>query len=167
MGTTRDNGRRVHNRGQHEGRDKCENPVGYADGMTRFLYAQKIRIFDYPEFAMTLREQVCEAAALLAAEAGVVIEHVAKGHVRKEAIVAKFLEQRGDHPGLVHVISAMEACDALQGIARQADSQDISAPGQRQVPALLFLLYGRRTGPGPSAGSHLTGIPRAILLQRP
>jgi hypothetical protein len=24
------------------------------------------------------------------------------------------LEQRGDHPGLVHVISAMEACDAYK-----------------------------------------------------
>ena len=26
--------------------------VCYADGMTRFLYAYQIRIFDYPEFAM-------------------------------------------------------------------------------------------------------------------
>jgi hypothetical protein len=34
--------------------------------------------------------------------------------VRKEAIVAKVLEQRGGHPGLVHVISAMEACDAYK-----------------------------------------------------
>jgi hypothetical protein len=88
--------------------------VCYADGMTRFLYARQIRIFDYPEFAMTLRERLREAAASLAAEAGVAIEHVAKSHVRKEAIVAKVLEQRGDHPGLVHVISAMEACDAYK-----------------------------------------------------
>ncbi|OIQ76609.1 hypothetical protein GALL_417060 [mine drainage metagenome] len=88
--------------------------VCYAEGMTRFLNPNRIRIFDYPEFAMTLREQVREAAASLAAQAGVVIEHVAKGHIRKEAIVAKILEQRGDHPGLVHVISAMEACDAYK-----------------------------------------------------
>src|ERR1700710_2442302 len=88
--------------------------VCYAEGMTRFLYANQIRIFDYPEFAVTLREGVRAAAAALAAEAGVAIEHVAKSHVRKEAIVAKVLEQRGDHPGLVHVISAMEACDAYR-----------------------------------------------------
>jgi hypothetical protein len=88
--------------------------VCYAEGMTRFLYANQIRIFDYPEFAMALRDRVREAAASLAAEAGVAIEHVAKSHVRKEAIVAKVLEQRGDHPGLVHVISAMEACDAYK-----------------------------------------------------
>ena len=88
--------------------------VCYADGMTRFLYARRIRIFDYPEFAMTLRDRVREAAASLAAEAGVAIEHVARSHIRKEAIVAEVLEQRGDHPGLVHVISAMEACDAYK-----------------------------------------------------
>jgi DNA-binding MarR family transcriptional regulator len=88
--------------------------VCYAEGMTRFLYANRIRIFGYPEFAMTLRDRMREAAASLAAEAGVVIEHVTKSHVRKEAIVAKVLEQRGDHPGLVHVISAMEACDAYK-----------------------------------------------------
>jgi hypothetical protein len=88
--------------------------VCYAAGMTGFLYAHEMRIFDYPKFAMTLRDQVRERAASLAAEAGIAIEHIAKSHVRKEAVVAKVLETRGDHPGLVHVISAMEACDAYQ-----------------------------------------------------
>ena len=86
--------------------------VCYADGMTRFLYVRGTRIFDYPDFASKLRDRVRNAAAALAAEAGIAIEHVSKSHVRKEAIVAKVLEQRGEHPGLVHVISAMEACDA-------------------------------------------------------
>jgi hypothetical protein len=27
-------------------------------------------------------------------------------------VVAKMLAERGDHPGLVHVISAMETCDS-------------------------------------------------------
>ena len=40
------------------------------------------------------------------------IEHIAKSHIRKEDIVAKVLARRGDHPGLVHIISAMEACDS-------------------------------------------------------
>ena len=88
--------------------------VCYAAGMTRFLYARDMRIFDYPQFAATLRERVRERAALLAAQAGIVIEHIAKSHIRKEAVVAKVLETRGDRPGLVHVISAMEACDAYQ-----------------------------------------------------
>ena len=88
--------------------------VCYADGMTRYLRANGIRIFDYPQFAMKLRDRVRDRATALADEAGVAIEHIAKSHVRKEEIVARVLEQRGDHPGLVHIISAMETCDAYQ-----------------------------------------------------
>jgi hypothetical protein len=88
--------------------------VCYADGMTKFLNAAHVRIFDYPKFAEPLRERVRERAAALAAEAGIPIEHIGKKHVRKEAVVAKVLEGRGDHPGLVHIISAMEGCDTYK-----------------------------------------------------
>jgi hypothetical protein len=37
--------------------------VCYADGMTRYLDAQGIRIFDYPEFAKLLRDRVRDHAA--------------------------------------------------------------------------------------------------------
>jgi hypothetical protein len=82
--------------------------------MTRFLYSAGIKIFDYPAFAQTLRDRVRDAAASLAARTGMTIEHIAKSHIRKEAVVQHVLEQRGDHPGLVHIISAMEACDAYR-----------------------------------------------------
>jgi hypothetical protein len=78
------------------------------------LYASGIRIFDYPAFAMKLRDHVRDNAAKLALEAGVAIEHIAKSHIRKEEVVARVLAQRGDHPGLVHVVSAMEACDSYR-----------------------------------------------------
>ena len=55
-----------------------------------------------------------EVAARLAATAGAEMEHISKSHIRKEAVVAKVLERHGDHPGLVHVISAMEACSAYK-----------------------------------------------------
>ena len=63
---------------------------------------------------MTLRDRVRDRAASLAAEAGVTIEHIGKAHIRKEDVVARVLEQHGDRPGLVHIISAMEACDAYK-----------------------------------------------------
>jgi hypothetical protein len=88
--------------------------ICYAEGMTRFLYANGIRIFDYPQFAQTLRDRVRDRAAALASEAGLTIEHIAKSHIRKEEVVARVLAQRGEHPGLVHVISAMEACDSYR-----------------------------------------------------
>ncbi len=42
----------------------------FAEGMTKILRASGIRIFDYPEFAATLRDRVREAATALTAAAG-------------------------------------------------------------------------------------------------
>ena len=87
----------------------------FADGMTKILKARGIRVFDYAaQFAAPLRERVRTAAAAVAAAAGVAIEHIAKSYIRKEDVVAKVLAARGSHPGLVDVISAMEACDGYQ-----------------------------------------------------
>jgi hypothetical protein len=86
----------------------------YAQGMTAFLSTRQIRIFDYPRFAEPLRDRVRDRAAELARAAGITIEHIAKNHIRKEDVVAKVIARRGDHPGLVHIISAMEACDSYK-----------------------------------------------------
>ena len=43
----------------------------YAKGMTAFLSARQIRIFDYAQFAEPLRDRVRERAAELAAGAGI------------------------------------------------------------------------------------------------
>jgi hypothetical protein len=86
----------------------------YAQGMTSFLYQQSIRIFDYPKFAEPLRDRIRERAHQACAAAGIEIEHVSKSYIRKEELVARVLAIRGDAPGLVHVISAMEACPSYK-----------------------------------------------------
>ncbi len=133
--------------------------VCYAEGMTGFLHANGVRIFDYPQFAMTLRDRVRDrAGASLAAEAGVTIEHIGKAHIRKEDVVARVLEQRGDRPGLVqHPFGVMEACDAYQPWHRQADAQDLC--GGRTVAnarAPLFTIC-RTPGSGWSTCGSLPG----------
>ncbi len=84
----------------------------YPAGMTQYLHTHAIPIFDYPEFAKRLREQMRKCAEALAAEAGIEIEHIGRSRIRKEDVVARVLRQRGEHPGLVHVLSAMEPCSA-------------------------------------------------------
>ena len=88
--------------------------VCYAEGMTSFLKARGIRIFDYTCFAEPLRERVRTRAQELAGSAGIEVEFIAKAHIRKEEVVARVLEARGDRPGLVHVLSAMEACTSYR-----------------------------------------------------
>jgi hypothetical protein len=82
----------------------------YAGGMTSFLFSRGIRIFDYPKFAEPLRDRIRERAQEVCDANGVSIEHVNKSHIRKEDLVARVLAERGNAPGLVHVISSMESC---------------------------------------------------------
>ena len=88
--------------------------LSYAAGMTSYLNAHHIRIFDYPRFAQPLRDQVRANAEKLAKKAGIEIEFMRKSSSRKEARIKEVLKQRGDHPGLVHVLSAMEACPSYR-----------------------------------------------------
>ena len=50
----------------------------------------------------------------MAKDNGIKIEFVAKAHIRKEDIIKKVLDKRGNHAGLVHVLSAMEACSSYR-----------------------------------------------------
>ena len=55
----------------------------YAEGMTAYLKARQIRIFDYAQFAQPLRDALRENAERLAAEHGLEILRVkVKGHAR-------------------------------------------------------------------------------------
>ena len=83
--------------------------------MTKYLYAQEIRIFDYAKFAEPLRELIRANAEALAVENGLTIEFISKqGDFRKEDRVQQIVARRGKQPGLVHVFSAMERCQAYK-----------------------------------------------------
>jgi hypothetical protein len=89
-------------------------PLCYAHGMTKYLYVHDIRIFDYAQFAKPLTEQIRAKAEEIARAHGLEIEFIRKKNFRQEARIKKILEQRGDHPGLVHIFSAMERCDSYK-----------------------------------------------------
>lgn len=91
-------------------------PICYAKGMTKYLYDQSIRIFDYgKQFAEPLREAIRNNAQAVAEAHGLEIEFISKkGAFRKEDRIQQIIAERGDHPGLVHIFSAMEQCQAYR-----------------------------------------------------
>jgi len=82
----------------------------YAEGMTSYLYANNIRIFDYAKFAEPLRDELRANAEQIAKDNNLQIDFIRKKNFRKEQRVRKIVEKRGSHSGLVHVFSAMEPC---------------------------------------------------------
>lgn len=89
--------------------------VAHPEAMASVLRREGIRCFDIGQFAEPLRERVRDNALEQACLAGARVEYLARSKgVRKENIVAKVLADRGKHPGLVHVLSVMEACTTFK-----------------------------------------------------
>lgn len=88
--------------------------ICFDKGMTSYLYGQGIRIFDYSKWAEPLRDELRQNAERLAEETGLEIEFVRKNNFRKEERVRQLLRERGEHPGLVHIFSAMESCSTYK-----------------------------------------------------
>jgi hypothetical protein len=88
--------------------------ICHAEAATRYLFNHHIRIFDYTQFAEPLRDQLRSHAEKLATDSGLTIEFLRNHDVRKGDRIQEILEQRGRHPGLVHIFSAMESCPSFQ-----------------------------------------------------
>ena len=86
----------------------------YADGMTAYLTKRRIRIFDFTEFAKPLTAAIKANAEECAAANGLQIDYVRKKNFRKEDKVKAVLRERGTHPGLVWIFSALEPCTTYQ-----------------------------------------------------
>jgi len=88
--------------------------ICHAEAMARYMGARGIRLFDYPQFAQPFREEIRAHAERLAEENGLVIEFVRRNNFRKEDRIKAIVAKRGEHPGLVHIFSAMEPCSSFK-----------------------------------------------------
>jgi hypothetical protein len=79
-------------------------------GMTHHLFANGIRIFDYPRWAEPMGDAIRKNAESIAQAHGLAIEYIRKKDFRKEDRIQEILRQRGTQPGLVHIFSAVETC---------------------------------------------------------
>ena len=82
--------------------------------MQSWLRIHQVRLADYPRWAEPMRAEIRDNALKVAAETGIKIEFIRRLKAfRKEDRVKRVLEERGDAPGLVHILSAMESCTSF------------------------------------------------------
>jgi len=86
----------------------------YADGMSAYLSKRGIRIFDFTSFVKPLTDSIKSNAEALASASGLQIDYVRKKNFRKEDKIKAVLKERGSHPGLVWIFSALEPCTTYQ-----------------------------------------------------
>ena len=89
--------------------------ICHAQAMAGFLSRQGTRLFDYPRWAEPLRDEIRGHAEQLAQAHGLPIEFIPRTDAfRKEKRLKALIAERGDHPGLVHIFSAMEPCPSFK-----------------------------------------------------
>src|SRR6266545_4417447 len=87
--------------------------ICHARAMANYLTAKGIRLFDYPRFAEPFRDEIRAHAEQVAQAHGLRIEYIQRRNFRKEDRIKAIVATRGDHPGLVHIFSAMESCPSF------------------------------------------------------
>ena len=76
----------------------------HAEGMTGYLNANNIRIFDFSNFSQPLTEQVRTNAQRIADENGIEIEFIRKLRAfRKDDRIQEIIQKTGKTEGLIHI----------------------------------------------------------------
>ena len=120
--------------------------ICHAKAMAKHLTEQGVRLFDYTQWAEPLREEIRQHAERLAIEAGLVIEFIKRKDFRKEDRVRELLEKRGNHPGLVHIFSAMESCASFKPWYDKATGKTSLRPTEGRCLHYYFYFIDRDLG---------------------
>lgn len=122
--------------------------ISYSQGMTRYMYENSIKIFDYPKFAEPFKEAIRANAEHIAKEHEVEIDFIRKADVRKESIISEKIKKRGYHPGIVHIISSMEACNTYKPWHDKKTGKTFLKPDQSKCLHYYFYFIDPQVGLG-------------------
>ena len=114
--------------------------------MAAYLRSRRTRLFDYPRFWEPMRAELRAHAEQLAAAHGLKIEFIRKNNFRKEARVKEIVARRGDHPGLVHIFSAMEPCSSFRPWHDKSSGQTFFKPTESKCLHYYFYFIDEALG---------------------
>jgi predicted transcriptional regulator len=116
--------------------------------MTKYMYQNEVRIFDYPKFAEPFKETIRSNAERIAKEHGIEIEFIRKTGIRKESIISEKVAKRGSHPGIVHIISVMEACNTYKPWHDKTTGKTFLKPDTSKCLHYYFYFIDEQVGLG-------------------
>ena len=119
----------------------------YAKAMESYLRAHDIRLFDFPKFAKPYRDAIRDNAEQLAWGHGIAVQFIRNHRERKEDIVARVLEKRGNAPGLVAVLSALETCESYEARYDKKTGRTSLRPDRAKCTHYYFYFIDEELGP--------------------
>lgn len=98
-------------------------PISYPDGLLGYLYRHHILLKDFHAYSKKLAEILKQNAKAMAEIEGAHYEYLDSPNISKEAKVKQIIEQRGDHPGLVAVLTTLEVDNSFDIQRDQIDNK--------------------------------------------
>ena len=111
----------------------------HKDGVYSYMRHHDVQVGDLENHFKTLNLKVRAAAEEIAARNGLQIDYIRKPNFRKDERIKAILRERGDHPGLVHIFSVVEACTAWRVRQRHSDGGEFIY--SRQAKCLHYYVY--------------------------
>jgi hypothetical protein len=111
----------------------------HKDGVYAYMRQHGVEVGDLELHFKKLNLEIRATAEDLASRAGLQIDYIRKSNFRKEDRIKEIVRERGDHPGLVHVFAAIEACAAWRVRRRHSDGGEFIY--SRQGKCLHYYFY--------------------------
>lgn len=111
----------------------------HKDGVYSYMRRHEVQVGDLENHFKALNLKIRAAVEEIAARGGVQIDYIRKANFRKDDRIKKIVRERGDHPGLVHVFSAVESCTAWRVRRRHKDGGEFIY--SRHAKCLHYYLY--------------------------
>jgi hypothetical protein len=118
----------------------------YAQAMESYLRWRGIRLFDFPKFAKPYRDAIRDNAEQLARAHGIAVQFLRDHKERKEDIVARILDKRGESPGLVAILSALETCESYEARYDKKTGRTSLRPDRAKCTHYYFYFIDEQLG---------------------
>jgi hypothetical protein len=121
-------------------------PISYPEGLQAFLNRYGILRKDFQAYSQKLATLLKENAKLLAELAGAPYEYLDSPTIQKDAKIKAILKQRGDHPGLVAVLTTLEVDNSFDLQKDSVTKKTVLVARRRKCLHIYFYAIDEQLG---------------------
>ncbi|MCG6961999.1 MAG: MarR family transcriptional regulator, partial [Acidobacteria bacterium] len=113
--------------------------ICHSTAVAQYLLSRGRKILDLPRVFEPMKGEIVANANEIAAAHGLKIEYITRRSFRKDDRVREIVAERGEHPGLVHIFSALESVNTFRAAVRRATGRPSIGP--RRGKCLHYYFY--------------------------
>ena len=121
-------------------------PISYSLGVMQYLSASRILLKDFTSYAETLAKKIKDDATSIAERENVHYQYLNSSKTRKDELIKTIINERGKHPGLVAILSALEIDNSFD-VYRNKEKQKLEiVPRQRKCLHIYYYFIDAQLG---------------------